>query len=420
MTYIRGDSAQFDAWEQLGNDGWNWDSLLPYFKKSEAYTIPTTSQQAAGATYEGRHHGFNGHVHVGYPSSLDRSSFASVVRETWEGLSLTENPDLNSGSVRGFSMGPQTIDTVQDVRWDSARAYLHPILDRPNIHITKGTVKRITWDDGVKKRTAKENELKASGVEYVDDRGTAHIVTAKKEVIISAGTVRSPLILEASGIGNPRILRSLGIETRIDLPSVGENLIEQPFQTIAYTVKGNLTGSSSAYHAFLTATDLFGEDLIKTKESVLTRLPIWAQTAVDASEGGLNLSAVETQFRLQHSLMFEKNVANAEVLHASPTGSAVVASNYWILLPFSRGSVHLVSMDDTDRPALDPRLFWADFDLDSDIALGQMARKFWRSEPALHHVGDSLVPRDDILPENADEGQWALFTKGFGELTWNN
>lgn len=200
MTYIRGNIAEFNSWEQLGNPGWNWDSLFHYFKKSEKYTIPTDSQLAAGATFESRYHGFHGPLHVGYTPALENGSFAPVVSDTWAGLSVPHNPDLNSGSVRGYGMGPQTLDTVLNMRWDAARAYLHPAEHRSNLKVLKGTVKRITW---ATKKTAGKR-LVADGVEVLTGDGKSTILRAKREIIVSAGALRTPLVLEGSGIGNPR------------------------------------------------------------------------------------------------------------------------------------------------------------------------------------------------------------------------
>jgi choline dehydrogenase len=207
----------------------------------------------------------------------------------------------------------------------------------------------------------------------------------------------------------------LGIETKVNLPSVGENLIEQPNLSMGYTVAGDLSDSCSACHAFFTAADLFGEDLSEIEDSTRANLQTWAQTAVDGSGGALNLTAVEQQFRLQHDLIFKRNVTAAEIITASPPGSGILASNFWILLPFSRGSVHLSSADNINTPVLDPRLFWVDFDVTASVATGRLARKFWTSEPASKYVGDNIFPGPDVLPDNAEEVNWVLFTHGFCE-----
>nr|BBD84647.1 putative GMC oxidoreductase [Cordana terrestris] len=414
MAYIRGDLAQFDAWEGLGNPGWNWESLFPYYKKSEMYTVPSDTQLAAGATYEPQYHGFNGHVHTGYPSALMNGSFASPIIQTWEGLSLPHNPDLNSGSVRGFSMGPQTLDRALDVRWDSARAYYYPVGTRSNLRIIKGTVKRINWSSKEHKRSGCSNSLLvADEVEFLDDNGDSQIVGVRKEVIVSAGAVRTPLVLEYSGIGNPRILEGLGIQTRVDLPGVGENLQEQPNHVLAYIGSTELGSSASAYHTFISLRDLFGDDIDQLQESTGAKLSSWAQAAVEASgNGALNVTAVTKLLRVQHNLLFKQNVTAAEIITAvAPTGGGLLASNFWILLPFSRGSVHLGSIDQINKPVIDPRFFLAEFDLDATIALGKYAQKFWFSEPIASSVIGPLIPGADILPNNATSAQWETYIR---------
>lgn len=208
MTYIRADSAEVDAWEHLGNPGWNWEALLPFYKKSENSTIPTASQLAAGATYEREYHGFDGPIRTGYTTALKNGSFGPAITGTWDGLALPHCPDLNAGDVRGYSMGPQTIDPQQALRWDAARAYYYPVEDRPNLKIVQGTAKRITWAETAEARKRKScdggKRLIANGVEYVTDDGKTEVLGVGKEVVVSAGAARTPLVLEGSGIGNPR------------------------------------------------------------------------------------------------------------------------------------------------------------------------------------------------------------------------
>jgi choline dehydrogenase len=200
MTYIRGDKAQFDAWEALGNEGWNWASLLPYYEKAEKFTAPNVAQAAAGATYDPAVHGDTGHVHVGFPFSVVNGSFHELVKEAWEALGYAFNKDVNAGSVRGFSLWPQTLDRDLNLRSDAARSYYYAVEDRPNLTLIKGTVKRITWANSA---PACQPAV-ADGVEYITPDKQLVKLKADKEVILSAGALRSPLILESSGVGNPR------------------------------------------------------------------------------------------------------------------------------------------------------------------------------------------------------------------------
>lgn len=221
MVYIRADAAEIDAWGQLlggGDDnnsnnsstddgGWSWASLLPYYQKVEAFTPPTEAQVRAGASYDPAHHGRDGDLHVGFRYALPNGSLYPVVRDTWANLGYDVNRDVNSGDQRGFSVYPQTVDRDRDVRWDAARAFYVPVDGRPNLHVLRGTVAKILWADDDSSSSYGEGGDKgrvARGVEYVDSDGTTRTASAEKEVILSAGALRTPLILEGSGVGNTK------------------------------------------------------------------------------------------------------------------------------------------------------------------------------------------------------------------------
>lgn len=203
MTYIRGNREEIDIWGQLGNDGWSWDSLFPYFKKSEEYIRPNPAQYAAGGTYKIENHGLEGPIRVGYRPGLKESPSSPLMIETWDRLSVPLSPDLNGGDVRGFALGPQTVDPETDTRWDSARAYLRLIKDRSNLSVIKGEVTHITWQEQNETSDCHAKQT-ASGVAYLTADGETKTIEASGEVILSAGAWRSPGILEASGVGNPR------------------------------------------------------------------------------------------------------------------------------------------------------------------------------------------------------------------------
>lgn len=205
MTYIRANREEIDVWERLGNDGWTWDTLWPYYLKSEEYVRPSPEQSDAGGTYQMGNHGTDGPLRVGYRGNLTNTTASSLILETWDRLSLPLNPDLNSGDTRGIAIGPQTVDPDTDTRWDSARAYLLPVRDRPNLTIIKGTATRVMWREKAENKTSGCHAgLLADGVAYVTQEEEEKTLNVTKEVILSAGAMRSPAILEASGVGNSR------------------------------------------------------------------------------------------------------------------------------------------------------------------------------------------------------------------------
>lgn len=199
MTYIRGDRAEFDAWESLGNEGWNWDALYPYFKQVENFSPPTAAQQAAGATFISEDHGDSGKLKTGFPFRLFNGTFHESAQQAWENLGYPLNLDVNSGDTRGFDIWPQTVDRDANVREDAARAYYYPVEQRSNLKIIKGTVTKLTWAN-----SSIGSTLLADGIEYRSPDGQTLTVNAAIEVLLSAGSLRTPLILERSGVGNPK------------------------------------------------------------------------------------------------------------------------------------------------------------------------------------------------------------------------
>lgn len=418
MTYIRADAAEIDAWEALGNDGWNWDTLFPYYKKVERLTRPTAAQAAAGASYEPEYHGEHGDLHVGFRYSLTNGSAHEILLETWKNLGYSLNPDVNSGDTRGFDVWPQTVDRDLDLRWDAARAFYYPVSGRSNLKMLKGTAVRLLWDT-----ENGDRGKKATGVEYINVSNETAVVTVGQEVVLSAGSLRTPLLLEMSGIGNhqqvpnhvevacddfltfkSRILDSLGIDTIIDLPGVGENLQEQPNSNIMFSGTLNVTGTGTTYSTFGTAEDIFGPSKSMVASSTNASLARYAQLVASASHDGVNVSALEQIFRIQHDLIFSKNVSISETLTDYTSGYFL--SVWWSLLPFSRGSVHLGSVDKIDQPVIDPRYFLADIDMVSQVAIGKQAHTLWHTDPVEAYVVANLT-----ADPTSDE-EWAQYIAG--------
>ena len=199
MVYIRGQAADYDDWRDLGNAGWGWDDVLPYFRKAE------TSGDGGN-----RYRGADGPLHVsnvsGQHHPLCRRFFAAAKECGFE-----FNPDFNGETQEG--VGYYQITTRDGKRMSAARAYLHPALRRSNCDvITHAHVTRILFDNS-----------SAEGVEFIQG-GQRREVKARREVIVSAGSINSPQILQLSGIGEISLLKQFGIDPVAELPGVGHNL----------------------------------------------------------------------------------------------------------------------------------------------------------------------------------------------------
>ncbi|MEG4115756.1 MULTISPECIES: GMC family oxidoreductase N-terminal domain-containing protein [unclassified Microcoleus] len=198
MIYIRGNRHDFDHWQSLGNPGWSYDDVLPYFKKSE-------NQQRGVSEF----HGVDGVLSVTDPLGPAVTSQRFV--EAAEQLGYARNPDFNGVQQEGAGLYQLTVKDGK--RHSAAAAFLVPILDRPNLTVQTGTlVTRLLFEG-----------TRTVGVEYLHE-GMLHQVHVDREVILSAGAFDSPKLLMLSGIGNAEYLRSLNIPIVADLPGVGQNL----------------------------------------------------------------------------------------------------------------------------------------------------------------------------------------------------
>ncbi|KAG9701871.1 putative glucose oxidase, partial [Aureobasidium melanogenum] len=151
-------------------------------------------------------HGTTGYLKTGWNNGLLGESVTSLINATYTSTGLPYIPEPNGGSMRGFTRYPATVDRELNVREDAGRAYYLPIQNRTNLDLyTNSFVQRMTWDGASTNSTPRVN-----GVQFIDASGKQKILSATKEVILSAGALRSPLILELSGIGNSAILEQHG------------------------------------------------------------------------------------------------------------------------------------------------------------------------------------------------------------------
>jgi choline dehydrogenase len=198
MIYIRGNHRDYDEWRQRGCVGWDWDSVLPYFRKAE--------DQARGAD---EFHGVGGPLHVSDQPS--RFELADAALEACVQAGIPRNPDFNGKDQEGCGYYQTT--TFNRRRWSAARAYLEPARNRPNLEIRTGAHAT---------RVLIENN-RAVGVEYQSPRGR-EVAHCRREVVVSGGAFGSPQLLQLSGLGPAEHLREMDIEVVRDMPSVGANL----------------------------------------------------------------------------------------------------------------------------------------------------------------------------------------------------
>ncbi len=200
MIYNRGQKADFDTWAQMGNRGWGFDDLVPYFKRSER-------RLGEG---DDRFRGRTGELPITDSDWLNPLVEAFITAA--EGMGIPRSRDYNAGFQFGAGYFQRFIH--EGKRVSAAKAFLRPALRRQSVSLrTHAQVIEVVLEG-----------RKATGVRYRDGAGTEHVVTARREVILSAGAVNSPKLLQLSGIGPAALLQTLGIPVRIERAGVGENL----------------------------------------------------------------------------------------------------------------------------------------------------------------------------------------------------
>lgn len=402
MAYTRAQKAQIDSWEKVGNKGWNWNNLFPYYLKSEQFQVPTPDQFARGADYYPSYHGEHGPLKVGWSKAMTNSSVLPVLDETFQQLGVSYNRDINGGSMIGLTVHPDTIDREENVRHDAARAYYWPYENRSNLKIISNTyANKIIWDE------SSDSEAVAVGVEVTGVDGIETIY-ATKEVILSAGSLKSPVILELSGIGNPDILKKHEIPLKVNLSSVGENLQDQTNNGISY--EGNEFWLGLPTFSVLPSVEqIYGDDFSAVSSAVNSSLADYAKNVSFSSNGAVLEANILAALQLQHDLVFKSHVPFAEIV-LLPIGHTF-SSEYWPLLPFSRGSIHINSADATQTPDINPNYFMFEQDLKSQVDVARYIRKAFVTPPLSDLVGEELAPGFEHVPGDASQSTWENWVK---------
>ncbi|XP_046753206.1 glucose dehydrogenase [FAD, quinone]-like [Diprion similis] len=320
MIYLRGNPTDYNNWAAMGNEGWTWDEVKPFFLKAE----DNAEIDRVGKFWHA----------TGGPLFIERSSYQpsfaySIIRAAEEaGFDVSQ--DLNGDDVTGFTIAQTT--TKNGVRRSSAASYLRPIRNRENLHISlNSTVTRVLIEDG-----------KAVGVEYFKS-GEFKMVRASREVILSAGNVKSPHILLLSGIGPKDHLKSMGITVIKDLPGVGSNYNDHPFFPLTFTINEN---------------DVYDNNWAAAAEYLASQTGPLSSYGIAGVFAQLASSATTPDYPdIQiFSTGYLADCAPGEIGALRSTGRRTLSLSALHLHPKSRGRISLASTDPFESP-----LIWGNF-----------------------------------------------------------
>ncbi|MDA9162471.1 GMC family oxidoreductase N-terminal domain-containing protein, partial [Candidatus Pelagibacter ubique] len=374
LLYVRGQSRDYDIWRQLGNKGWSWDDVLPYFIKAE-------NQERGPSEF----HGVNGPLSVS--DQRIQLPLLNEFQKAAEEFGIPKTKDFNTGNNHGC--GYFQVTEKDGFRCSTAVGYLNPIKKRPNLKIvTKAHVKKINFENKVAKEVEYwiENELFTIG--------------ANKEIILSSGAIGSPQLLQVSGIGNSNKLKELGIEMVYELKGVGENLQDHLMFRPIYKIQ-NIKSLNKKINS------LFGNLLIGL-EYVFNRsgpMTMGASQMCMFAKSDPSLELPDLQWHVQPMSMDTLGATKNHEFHGfTPTVSQI--------RPTSRG--HISVADKDSRTYAKIKMNYLSTDEDRSIAAAglKLTRKivlesetFKKFSPEEYRPGIHLTEDEDILKAAADYAQ---------------
>ncbi|KAL9129465.1 MAG: hypothetical protein Q9217_002099 [Psora testacea] len=427
MTWNRGCREDYDAWEALGNKGWGWDGLMPYFKKSENFHRPTLEHQKENQShYDSAYHGKGGPLQNTYSATYGASH--KHWHATMNKLGIKTNRSHFSGSNVGCWTTVTAVTPELRERSYSATAYYKPVCERKNLSLLTGAIAQevLTKKEG--------SEWVVYGVRFTHG-GDDHVVNVEGEVIVCGGSVSSPQLLELSGIGNAKILEAGGIACKVDNPNVGENLQEHMMTAMVFEIDQSI----------ITPDDLRADPVLAAaadKQYALehagprTAIPSSVAyvpftqfiPAQDLQKWGQALRAQSPDHcKLRDTILADRLITdrnlgqieyNFDISNYNPYFQAEPGKKYASMLmmlqyPFSKGSIHIpttsssgstpgedhhhhrVLRAEEDKPIIDPKYYQgAGGEIDFKIMLlcQSFADSICRTEPLSSIIRERVFP----------------------------
>ena len=362
LIYVRGQPEDFDHWAQLGNRGWGWDDVLPYFKKAE--------------NWEGEANEWRGKGGPLFTSRMtDIPPLCRAAIEAGQQIGLEYRDDVNALPHGGIGYCQQTRGGRR--RASTARTYLRPAMKRPNLQVvTKALVNRIVFDGS-----------RAVAVEY-ERGGAVQRADADREVILSAGAIGSPHILQLSGVGMPGHLNRVGIPVHHALAGVGQNLQDHYIARISYPVTGTPTVNERSR-----GLALAGEVLryLVTGKGMLTYSASLAAASVKVLEES---ATPDMQCSIAPGSFKDGQIGELDDFPGITAGA-------WQMRPLSRGYVEARSGDPRQAPAINPRYLSDQTDRRAIVGGLRFIRRLFAAPALAKYCGTEILPGSAV--ETDDE-----------------
>lgn len=384
MVYIRGAKRDYDAWAAAGCTGWSWNDVLPFFKRSEDFDGPA-----------GPWHGKGGPLGVSRLRALHPLAYRFV--EACKVIGMSEIEDYCSGDIDGvfYNFATQRAGN----RSSSARAFLKPAMNRPNLRVVTGaTVDRVLFES-----------RSVTGLRYLY-QGAAREIRVRGEVVLSAGTVQSPAILMRSGIGPGAHLQEHGIALVAEASEVGKNLhdhasmpnsrlVAQP----TYNVRNNPFRLAKEGLAYLLA-----------RRGMLTTCAVHAM-----AHGRSSPDLEHPDIKIQMLPFWGDQTVRPHFLPDTPVPDAAkrfgMSININLLEPKSRGEIRLRSPDPMTMPVIDYQLFGDPSDVEGMRKGLQLVNRIYEAAPL---AGEIIAPAYPPDPRQSD-AEWDAQIRDCAQVSYH-
>lgn len=436
LMYVRGSRGDYDSWASLGNKGWGWNDLVPYFQKHQTIDLPDdkikgSDPQLMPHANVSKYHGTKGPIHTSF------NDFRMPVEEDFIKACYTVGRTMNtlvdawSGDHLGFYSSLGAIDRTENpgTRSYAATGYLKPNLGRPNLKVlTQALASKIILQNDSR------DGVIATGVEFVYG-GKSFTAKAAREVVLSAGVIQTPQILELSGIGDPQVLGKAGIKCQVENKSVGANFQDHVLGgTIFECADGVLSldalheedygqaqqqiydkegigpfGSPGMCMGFVSYASLVTPGELKaTIERI--RKNSHAKTPFEKAQEELIIKQLsDPTFANLQTFLIPANMDMAaggdqtKLLGPPPKGKNRVSLLICLEHPLSRGTVHITTSDPESPPRIDPGYFRNGVDAEILAAGVQWIDRVSRHPLLAKSLGERVQPAPDVSLESEQE-----------------
>lgn len=355
-VYMRGNPGDYDGWKAMGNPGWGWRDVLPYFRRSESHYTGASEL-----------HGAEGELHVSRLEEPHAASKAFVAAA--QQIGIERNDDFNGATQEG--VGYLQFAIHNGVRDSASAAFLHPVRNRENL-----TVQTHALAEGLE-----FEGTRVTGVRFRVN-GKVQVVHASREVILSGGTINSPQLLMLSGIGPAGQLQSMGIPVRLNVPAVGQNLHDHIYAHCLVSVDPSFSINRMISSNWRMIPDVF--KYLATRRGLLTsaaaQVGLFVRTAQD-------LPYPDLQVQMRPFSMISKS---AGMYKAEP--APAVTASCTLLRPYSKGEVVLRSADPAQAPSMVANYLTDERDIRPLVEGLRLIRRIFAADPFRPKLRDEIMP----------------------------